>query len=51
MKPGFDAVVDGEHLRSQNLGAIAANQNLHRLFVHFLPDLMDIAFRDQDSRR
>ena len=49
MQSGFDAMIDGKHLRRQHLGVIAANENLHRLFAHFLSDLMNISLGDQIS--
>jgi hypothetical protein len=49
MQPGFDAMIDGKHLRRQQLRMVAANENLHRLLAHFLPHLVNIALSDQVS--
>ena len=44
---GFDAMIDGKHLRGQQLRVVAADENLHRFFAHFLADLVDVSLRDQ----
>jgi hypothetical protein len=42
-------MIDGEHLRGEQFRAVAANEHLHGLVAHFLPDLMNISFGDQVS--